>query len=262
METYLLLFAAGFIGSLHCVGMCGGIVSTYSLCMERAGAGRGRGIVAQVLYNIGRIATYAGMGVVAGLLGQSITGFGHWQGVARGLAFVAGIVMVIIGLGYLGLFPKLLAREASGGLSATFRRLAGLMTRPGPLMGLPIGLGMGFLPCGLVYAMLIKAAGTGSAVEGGLVMLSFGLGTVPALFLVGTSFQKLSQKFRGGALKAAAVAVILVGIFTIWRGFTDPMTHADHVHQPGQAQQTDQPAPMDHSSHSEHSHTGGHQHNK
>ena len=251
------------------MGMCGGIVSTYSLCMERAGAGRGQGVAAQLLYNVGRLATYTGLGVVAGLLGQSLTGFGHWQGVARGLAFVAGIVMIVIGLGYLGLFPKLLAREA-GGLSASFKKLAALMTRPGPFMGLPIGLGMGFLPCGLVYAMLIKAAGTGSAVEGGLVMLSFGLGTVPALLLVGTSFQKLSQKLRGGALKAAAVAVILVGIFTIWRGFAPTHDHSGHMQQPARTEQpadSAPPASMDHSGHADHSRheghspSGEHQHN-
>lgn len=242
METWLILFIAGFIGSLHCVGMCGGIACAYSLCMEKAGARRTAGVAAQLLYNTGRLTTYTLLGATAGVLGQTFTGFGQWQSMARGLAVGAGVLMVLIGLGYLGLFPKLLDRESAGGLSASFKRLAALMSRPGPLMGLPIGLGMGFLPCGLVYAMLIKAAGTASPLDGGLVMLSFGLGTFPALFFVGTSFQKLSQKLRGGAMKAAAVAVILVGLLTIWRGFTDPMTHAGHTGTGGHTEHQDHPA--------------------
>lgn len=258
METWLILFIAGFIGSLHCVGMCGGIVCAYSLSMEKAGAGRAAGVAAQLLYNTGRLTTYTLLGATAGVLGQTFTGFGQWQGMARGLAVGAGVLMVVIGLGYLGLFPKLLDRESAGGFSASFKRLAALMTRPGPLMGLPIGMGMGFLPCGLVYAMLIKAAGTASPLDGGLVMLSFGLGTFPALFFVGTSFHKLSEKLRGGAMKAAAVAVILVGLLTIWRGFTDPMTHANHMHQPGQANQENQPEPEDPSNHPDHSDYGEH----
>lgn len=252
METWLLSFTAGLLGSLHCVGMCGGIVCAYSLSLRKSGCAPAAGIVAQLLYNVGRLFTYTLLGAAAGFLGHATTGFGQWQAAGRVLAVGAGVAMVVMGLGYAGLFPKLLSFEGAvsgDGSGGPFKRLAALMAKPLPALGLPIGLGMGLLPCGLVYAMLAGAAGTASAVEGGLTMLAFGLGTFPALLVTGITFHRLSERFRKNAMKAAAVAFILAGVFTIWRGFAPRHDHAGHIHQP------EQPGLHEHSPSNEHHHT-------
>lgn len=195
-------FLIGLAGSIHCIGMCGGIVG--ALCMS----GKVKNIY---LYHIGRIVTYSLLGLTAGLLGQLLS----ISGLQQGLSILAGAVMVIFGL-QLGGWMK----ERWGALSS-LRLPVGLLRQAAEGKSsratFIVGLFNGLLPCGMVYAALAIALKKNSLEEGTAVMTAFGLGTLPAFTIFTSMLQKLSPKAKGKWLKAAALILILFGIFTLFR---------------------------------------------
>ncbi|KAA6185310.1 sulfite exporter TauE/SafE family protein [Thiohalocapsa marina] len=222
--SLLTAFVVGLLGGVHCVGMCGGIVATLTLGLPPAQ--RRRGPLAllphQLGYNLGRIAGYTVMGLVAGgvggLLVQSLAM--HWT--QRGLYLLSAVFMIALGL-YLGGWWRGLAWvERAGGL--LWRRLEPLGRRLLPIRSWWQALGVGFiwawLPCGLVYSVLILALGAGGALPGGLLMLAFGLGTLPNLLGIGL--------LAGGAARyaelvwfrrLAGLLVIGFGLYALWQLF-------------------------------------------
>ncbi|HQU74904.1 MAG TPA: sulfite exporter TauE/SafE family protein, partial [Calditrichia bacterium] len=96
-----------------------------------------------------------------------------------------------------------------------------------------LGVVLGFIPCGLVYAAGAKAATSGGAISGMLTMLAFGLGTVPALLMVGLGAQSVSAKFRYQVFRFATLLVIALGIMTTYRGATQLMAPRDIVSENG-----------------------------
>lgn len=222
MTDYGMIFTIGFLSSFgHCIGMCGGFVTAYTMKLN-ADKDDNRGGVLQkisphIFYNTGRILTYIFLGALFGLLGETlhlIAGMRHYQGI---LQAVAGLFMILIALDMGGWIPATWTSNFPG-----YRQfkiiVGGLFSRvhKGNIIGL--GVAMGFLPCGLVYAAGAKAASTGSIVSGMLTMLFFGLGTFPALFAVGLSANAISANFRSKIFKFATVLVILFGIFTTYKG--------------------------------------------
>ncbi|MCC6719699.1 MAG: sulfite exporter TauE/SafE family protein [Acetobacteraceae bacterium] len=195
------LLVAGLAGSVvHCTAMCGPFVLGQTADrMARLPAGRMceaarlRGALL-LPYHAGRLATYTALGVAAG-----------WLGGMRMPAVLPGVLLALAGAGFLLLAlgragvvaPAMLARlaRAPTGFAALARRSA----RFG---GLPLGLALGFLPCGMVYAALAAAAASGPVV-GGAAMLAFGLGTVPALVAVALLGHAASRRWQGGVNRAA-----------------------------------------------------------
>ena len=206
-----LVFILGLVGSLHCLQMCGPIVLAYSLPLGHAQAVR-----AHLQYNTGRILTYAAVGALAGAAGPGIGIVGRMAGLAAGTRVLAGAMMIVAGIASWSRLPTkgLVSIQKSAG-----RRLVA----PGGKFTL--GLTLGFLPCGMVYAALLKAVDTGSAAGGAATMLAFGLGTAAALLALGFASSLAGFRLGRWSTRVAAVSVMAAGVVLIWRGLTVPICH-------------------------------------
>lgn len=222
MDSPTALFAAfliGLTGGIHCFGMCGGIVGALTLGLPPApGYPFLTRLPYLLAYNLGRILSYVAAGALAGGIGAWTAHLVSVHHAQLGLQILAGFFMILLGL-YLASWWSLLRRlEQAGGIlwrsiEPLGRRLLPIRT---PLQALGIGLIWGWLPCGLVYSVLIWAVGAGGAREGGLLLLSFGLGTLPALLAMGTAAAALAGFVRRPAVRAVAgVLVILFGVYEI-----------------------------------------------
>jgi sulfite exporter TauE/SafE len=222
---------AGLLGSGHCFGMCGGIVGAFAMGAAPGGRARPGGLPLHLLaYNLGRVATYAALGALAGLAGGALAG-ALPQAAAR-LAGRTLAALFLIGLGlYLLGWPQLLAPFER--LGARFwRRLEPLGRRllspRGVAHAAALGAIWGWLPCGLVYSMLAVAAASASAARGALVMTAFGLGTLPALMAAGFASGWLHRLARAAPLRRlAAAAYLAAGAWLVASSFADtPHRHA------------------------------------
>lgn len=209
-----LAFVAGLLGSGHCVGMCGGLVSACFLRLARFG----RNGASHVAYHAARLAVYALAGAIAAGLGEVLpqTGrFGFAQGI---LQILAGVALVVLGLDLLGRLPFALVIGFAP--LAWSRRLFAAALDRGPVAGaLLAGLANGLMPCALTLAMAIKASTAGAAVDGALLMLAFGAGTLPSMAGLGVASAKLSMAGRARLTKVAALVVIVMGVALIVQGF-------------------------------------------
>ncbi len=232
---FLSIFLIGLFSSFgHCIGMCGGFVMTYSLKIHSSGgtASFWQRFYPHLLYNSGRILTYTFLGFFFGLLGETlkvVLQVAHFQGA---LEIFAGGIMVLMGLDLGGWLPL-----SKGGYLPGFRWFVSgiqkMLQRVNRHNTFQLGLALGFIPCGLVYAAGATAAASGSAVQGALLMLTFGLGTIPALIIVALSTQWLSATLRQRFLKVATLLVIALGLVTIYRGYhimTTPEKLQQHQH--------------------------------
>ena len=186
ITLYVLIFIAGMAGSWHCVGMCGG----FACALAPDPRGRGATLLRHLIYNTGRLTTYCFLGALVGYLGATFVahgGGGNPVGAAqRVLAVVSGLLMVFIGLQFFGYFQRF-SRTPLIGFGGHFlvQALRDLLKAPGAAAPLAFGVVNGFLPCPLVYAFAAQAAASGGPLPGVLVMLAFGLGTFPAMLLMG-----------------------------------------------------------------------------
>lgn len=246
-----VVFLAGLAGSLHCAGMCGG----FACALGTARRGRLATLARHLEYNLGRVSSYCFLGACVGGLGYLLVGPGTDPGwgllAQRALALLAGLLMFIVGLQYLGLLgpagPRL---PALGWLADALRSLT---RSQGP--GAPLALGAlnGLLPCPLVYALLAYAAGSGDPWSGVATMAVFGLGTFPALLLVGgvggwlrgrlvppTPGRKAAYSasgdqrpsrvgWRHGGVRIAGVLILVLGTITLVRGV---LPLGAHTHAP------------------------------
>lgn len=215
-------FVTGLLGGVHCLGMCGGIVGALTLGLgDTRGVGNGRSLWPYLIaYNVGRILSYSVAGALMGGVGALVLAVAPAQTVQHGLLAAAGIFMILLGL-YLGGWWRLLAavERLGGGL---WRRIEPLGRRFLPVrtpgQALIIGILWGWIPCGLVYTMLIWAVAAGGALRGATIMLTFGLGTLPNLLAMGLFAGALTPYMRRPAVKRTAGAVlVLFGAATLWR---------------------------------------------
>jgi len=187
--TYFSAFLVGLLGGGHCVGMCGGIVGAVTMSLP----GQRPKTPFLLAYNAGRIASYTLAGILAGLIGASSFFLQHVLPVEKVLYGLASLMLVVLGLYLAGLWQGVLVLERGGAL--LWRRLQPLSKKLLPLrtpyQAVALGLVWGWLPCGLVYSVLVAALATGSAVRGGLLMLAFGLGTLPTLLAMGMTAVQL-----------------------------------------------------------------------
>jgi sulfite exporter TauE/SafE len=222
------MFVSGLLGGFgHCIGMCGPVVATYSLGLER------RSIASHLFYNLGRITTYS---ILGGMMGATGSFVGVMKSLERYqhlvLAFT-GVGMVVMGValaGWLPLRSKARAARNSGNapsapinfINRVVRSIAGTGS-PGAFF--PMGLVLGFIPCGLLYTAFIAAAGAGvesannveGFLRGMLLLFLFGLGTAPAMFLLGKVVSLKAEWIRGRLYKASAVVMIVAGAMFVYR---------------------------------------------
>ena len=219
-----VVFTLGLVSSLHCVQMCGPIVLSYSIALDQEKLsprpGSGKLVLGHLAYNAGRIFTYSLLGAIAGLAGKTVGMIGRLAGISSTLAIVGGVLMLVAGLVMLGAFP---AVQAFGGsffrvTSGFVRPLSRLIASASVQRRFLLGLALGFLPCGLVYAALLRALATGSAFWGAAAMAAFGAGTATALLAVGVFSSAIRRQFNRWGTQLAAASVMAMGLLLIVRG--------------------------------------------
>jgi uncharacterized protein len=215
MTDLPFIFVGGLLGSSHCIGMCGPLALALGISENRVAANLRR----QFAFSAGRICTYGFAGALAAFAGLWL---GQWSWLAVGvqgtLAIAGGVALVLLGLTTVGLLPRMgLGWLAPQSCSATVW-LKTLLTSPKLTGAFLAGVFTGFIPCGLVYAFLAIAAGTGDVIRGWLVMVTFGAGTVPLLVITGCGGALLSIPSRARVLRIAAWCVVITGVISIVRG--------------------------------------------
>ncbi|MDT4288145.1 sulfite exporter TauE/SafE family protein [Methylomonas sp. MO1] len=211
---YSLAFVAGFLGSGHCLGMCGALVSGYFMR-----AGKSRSYLPYIAYQAARISVYTLIGVLAASLGVVLVSSGLFGKIQSILQMLMGAVVIVLALGVLGWIPwqgsiRLIPMQV-------LRKGYAAANQKGPLLGSVIaGLLNGLMPCMLTFAMAVKATTAATLLEGGALMLAFGAGTLPMMLFISVAFGKMSVKLRGLMLKAAAFIMLLMGANTINNGLS------------------------------------------
>jgi uncharacterized protein len=225
----LVSFILGLVSSLHCIGMCGpiammipnsGLRISFAEKVQNSESIRNpqsaiRNLYSTLLYNSGRITTYAAYGLVFGLIGRSFAWFGWQQKISITLGMIIILALVI---------PKIATRQTlfSNYSNKLMLRLRGSLSKllfkgsPASLYG--IGLLNGLLPCGMVYMALAGAIATGNALDGSLFMAMFGLGTFPAMAAICYFGSMIRPSFRSSARKIFPAVMVLMATLLILRG--------------------------------------------
>jgi len=206
--TFFAAIAVGFLGGTHCVGMCGGIVSALSLSIDQP---KKTPLSFLLAYNLGRIISYVIAGAIAGGFGALLAASASLHSAQLGLSIVAAGFMFLMGLYIAGWSSMLSKVEKAGGV--IWRQLEPLGRRFLPVKqtdhALWLGMVWGWLPCGLVYSVLIWSLTAGSATEGMWLMLGFGLGTLPNLLAMGVAAQQLKQLMHKSWVRQSAGLLLI-----------------------------------------------------
>lgn len=209
-------FLVGLLGGGHCAGMCGGIVGAVSISLPNA-----KPKVPYLLgYNLGRISSYCIAGGIAGAVGASSFFLSHVLPIEKILYALASLMLILLGL-YLSGISAVLTRVESLG-QRIWKRIQPygkrFMPVQNPAQAFGLGLVWGWLPCGLVYSVLIAAIATGSPLQGALLMLAFGLGTLPTLLAMGLAAVRLKSWLQQPWVrKVSGFAVLAFGVAGLCR---------------------------------------------
>lgn len=219
---FLAAFSMGLFGSPHCLGMCGGIVTAFGLSMQHVSDSKKNGLI--LTYHLGRLISYALLGLIASLVGVAI-----FQSIMSNSAprIVLGAVLVLIGLAMLGL-PLFNQLEKFG--MRFWQSLAPIRKKVFPIdsfgKALFAGLLWGFLPCGLVYGALMMAIAGNNVATGAALMFVFGLGTMPMLIATQKTVGMLQSSIKNFRLRQInGVIMMLSGLAVI---FIPMMMHHNH----------------------------------
>jgi len=208
--SYIVLFAVGMLTSIHCVGMCGGIMLTQSLSINnilKEKQNKFKTLMPAILYNAGRVTSYTIIGGIVGALGSVLS---LSLNIKAGLQIFAGLFMVIMGLNMAGV--------------SIFRKFNiklpwySCKVKNKPKAPFLVGMLNGLMPCGPLQTMQLYALGTGSAATGALSMFIFSLGTVPLMLVFGAISGFLSKGYTKQLLKFSGFLVIILGIIMGNRG--------------------------------------------
>jgi len=205
---------ASLVGSSHCAGMCGGIAAFCGGAGECSGR---RSMMATGTYHGARAVSYVLVGIAAGGIGFMLDAGGALVGLQRITAVVAGVTVALCGVALLLSASGVDAGRSS--LPAWLQRAVSTVHRTAASMpplrrAAMVGLATPLLPCGWLWAFALVAAGTGSALDGGMVMLAFWAGTVPILALLGAGIAALGHGQRKALAAIAGIAMVAVGVHT------------------------------------------------
>ncbi|EIJ35779.1 sulfite exporter TauE/SafE family protein [Thiothrix nivea] len=221
-SQYLAAFMVGLLGGVHCIGMCGGIVSALTFGLPPTRRQQMGSLLPMLLaYNAGRISGYMLAGALMGGLGATflaILSADHAVTFNLGLKIFAAAFMIALGLYVAGIWQGVAHIEKAGRVLWRWIEPAGRRFMPvdSPAKALPLGFIWGWLPCGLVYSVLAWAFTAGSISKGALLMLAFGLGTLPILLLMGAAAAILSRFTRNQAVKrVAGLLMVALGLLLL-----------------------------------------------
>lgn len=223
MSGLFSVVAASVLGSLHCVGMCGGLIGFYA---SGATGQPERPWLTHGAYHLTRLAAYSTLGAVAGQLGAGLDRAGRGLGLGQLGALLAGGVMLVWGAllwpraaGQPRLVPLRVAPAKPSPWRWIEARFVGLARRarqqPPLARAALLGLSSALLPCGWLYAFAVLAGGTGSAGRGALLLAAFWSGTLPALLGLGLGVQRLMQRWRTQLPRLSAAIVLVLGAYTV-----------------------------------------------
>lgn len=211
LSSFMLVWITGLMSAGHCIGMCGGIVTAVTLESPLSV------FRTTVLYQIGRAFSYTLFGVLLGAIGSFVEVAGELAGI-KGIASIIGGCFLL-----LWVWKKFQISALQKFVESIHKKLFnGIKYMRGGQSAyiLATGVAFGFLPCGLTYAMGIQAAATGNAALGGLTMLVFALGTLPALVLTSMVAAFASKAWRRTMRRIGFWTAILIGIISILRGLS------------------------------------------
>ncbi len=209
---YTLAFLAGFLGSGHCLGMCGALVSGYFMQL-----GGHKSYLPHLAYQLTRITVYISIGMLAASFGVVLVSSGDFGKFQSLLQMLIGTVVIVLALGIVGIIPwqgsmKLIPMTL-------FRKGYATARSKGPVVGaMMAGFLNGLMPCPLTFAMYVEATSAVSIPQGGALLLAFGLGTLPMMLFISLAFTRLGANVRGKMLKAAAVIMVFMGLNTVYKG--------------------------------------------
>jgi sulfite exporter TauE/SafE len=196
--SYGLAFSTGVLGALHCLGMCGGLAAgCATACLQRPTR------LALLQYHGSRLALYMLFGSAGAVAGRALVQTGIVGKVQGVLMIGAGLLVVAIGL-------RLLWQASAAALPRPFRAFNA------PALG---GLLNGLVPCSLVFSVAVPAAATAEPLRAALMMLAFGLGTLPTMATISWLGGTATLGLRGYWLRLVGFCVILLGAWTTWEGW-------------------------------------------
>ena len=212
ITTALSVLLIGFLGSTHCIGMCGGIISTLTISLPKNISSRTTKLMPYLLlYNVGRITSYAVAGAIAGYLGGRVFSVDDTGTAILISRWMTAFFMLGVGLYLLGI-PQLLAPVERVGVKVwQFIQPVGHHFLPvhRPLHAFGLGLVWGWLPCGLVYSVLMMAIALGDPLKGASIMVVFGAGTLPTVLLIGNVANKARHLMRHPWFRQGAGFIVL-----------------------------------------------------
>lgn len=205
------------LGGVHCFGMCGGIVGALSLSTPQEHKIKSQFPIL-FGYNLGRISGYVVAGSIVGFLGSSLVDLTGIQNAKQVLSVIASLFMIALGLYLAGFWKSFNKLESLG--SYLWKLIQPVTKRFIPVtnfqQAVPLGFLWGWLPCGLVYTALIWTLSSGGALEGALIMLAFGLGTLPNLLVMGVLATQLDRWVKNPNVRmVAGLLVALMGLLTL-----------------------------------------------
>lgn len=216
----------GFLGSFHCIGMCGALALSLPV-QHLEGNKKNLGIL---LYNLGRVCTYASLGLLFGLVGSSFQLFG-WQQI---LSIIAGLLLLIMAFlqisGSRNQTPLWLDKYWN---KPIISKIAPLFNGSKLINTFTIGLLNGLLPCGLVYIAIAGALATSNSLSGALFMALFGLGTLPAMFAIGITGNKMGYNFRNLIKRSTPYVIAIMGVLLVLRGANLGIPYLSPTHEKG-----------------------------
>jgi sulfite exporter TauE/SafE len=242
---YVAAFLIGLLGSTHCIGMCGGIVGALTLGLPDTTRQSPLRLMPYLLvYNSGRLLSYTAAGLIIGLLTESAGNLFQIGRFPIG-GIVGGLFMVALGIYIAGWMQTMAPLERLGG--RLWKRIEPYGRRMMPVRNLShafsLGVLWGWLPCGLVYSTLAWSATSGSAAQSGLLMLSFGLGTLPMLLVMGSLAEQL-QRFTKNRLVRNVAGILLIAFGAMM--LTKALTGGHQHHSGHQDMSGGQHQPMNH----------------
>lgn len=227
--TILACFIAGLSSTLHCFGMCGGISTMLSLQSEQSEQYL-RKYQNAFLYNAGRIFSYAMIGLLAGISSQFAT-YHFLKNGHQILQIISSIILITIALHILGLFSsfKIIEKVAYILWKKVQLLFKWLLPAKSPIAVFSFGLIWGWLPCGMVYSVLLLAVSSANALDSMLYMLAFGLGTLPGMFSASAGSSYINGLTKKAMFKYIS-AVLLIGIALIpfYSSFFSDNDHSNH----------------------------------
>jgi sulfite exporter TauE/SafE len=230
--SLIAVLLVGLLGGVHCLGMCGSIVGIFTAQVPQQNSRW----PFHLAYSSGRIASYAAAGALVGAIGQAGLLMRDAVPVQHLLFALSSLMLVLLGLYLAGVWGAVRRLEQAG--SVLWKHLQPMTSKLLPVNTVTRALGLGalwgWLPCGLVYSVLLTALASGSAAQGALIMLAFGLGTLPNLLAIGLFWESIKGWVQSPRVRLAAGSLVMAfGVYGLGKvGYTFYMhgwTGACHV---------------------------------